>query len=40
MAERQPGIPIAIEGIRAKVDAIVYPTIPILGSGYAGEDAS
>jgi uncharacterized protein (DUF849 family) len=27
----------AIEGIRAKVDAIVYPTIPILGSGYAGD---
>ena len=26
-----------IEGIRAKVDAIVYPTIPITGSGYAGE---
>ena len=26
----------AIEGIRAKVDAIVYPTIPIVGSGYAG----
>lgn len=25
-----------IEGIRAKVDAIVYPTIPIAGSGYAG----
>ena len=27
----------AIEGIRAKVDAIVYPTIPIVGSGYAGD---
>ncbi len=27
----------AIEGIRAKVDAIVYPTIPILGSAYAGD---
>lgn len=27
----------AIDGIRAKVDAIVYPTIPILGSGYAGD---
>ncbi|MEN5084451.1 3-keto-5-aminohexanoate cleavage protein [Bosea sp. TWI1241] len=27
----------AIEGIRARVDAIVYPTIPILGSGYAGD---
>jgi len=26
-----------IEGIRAKVDAIVYPTLPIIGSGYAGE---
>ncbi|KAA2236696.1 3-keto-5-aminohexanoate cleavage protein [Salinarimonas soli] len=26
-----------IEGIRSKVDAIVYPTIPIAGSGYAGE---
>ena len=26
-----------IEGIRAKVDAIVYPTLPIAGSGYAGE---
>jgi len=26
----------AIEGIRAEVDAIVYPTIPIAGSGYAG----
>ena len=26
-----------IEGIRAKVDAIVYPTLPISGSGYAGE---
>jgi uncharacterized protein (DUF849 family) len=26
-----------IEGIRAKVDAIVYPTIPVAGSGYAGE---
>ena len=27
----------AIEGIRSKVDAIVYPTIPILGSAYAGD---
>jgi uncharacterized protein (DUF849 family) len=26
-----------IAGIRAKVDAIVYPTLPITGSGYAGE---
>lgn len=26
----------AIEGIRAVVDVIVYPTIPIVGSGYAG----
>jgi len=26
-----------IDGIRAKVDAIVYPTLPITGSGYAGE---
>lgn len=26
-----------IEGIRAKADCIVYPTIPIAGSGYAGE---
>ena len=26
-----------IEGIRAKVDALVYPTLPITGSGYAGE---
>jgi uncharacterized protein (DUF849 family) len=26
-----------IEGIRSKVDAIVYPTLPITGSGYAGE---
>ncbi|MCQ3943208.1 MAG: 3-keto-5-aminohexanoate cleavage protein [Alphaproteobacteria bacterium] len=26
-----------IEGIRARVDAIVYPTLPITGSGYAGE---
>ena len=26
-----------IEGIRAKVDVIVYPTLPITGSGYAGE---
>ena len=26
-----------IEGIRAKVDAIVYPTLPIAGSGYAGD---
>lgn len=26
-----------IEGIRAKCDAIVYPTLPITGSGYAGE---
>jgi uncharacterized protein (DUF849 family) len=30
----------AIEGIRAKVDAIVYPTIPIAGSGYAGPTTS
>jgi 3-keto-5-aminohexanoate cleavage enzyme len=26
-----------IEGIRARVDAIVYPTIPIAGSGFAGD---
>jgi len=26
-----------IEGIRGQVDAIVYPTIPIAGSGFAGE---
>lgn len=26
-----------IEGIRARCDAIVYPTIPIAGSGFAGE---
>lgn len=26
-----------IEGIRAQTDAIVYPTLPITGSGYAGE---
>lgn len=26
-----------IEGIRAKSDAIVYPTIPIAGSGFAGD---
>jgi len=26
-----------IEGIRNKVDAIVYPTLPIAGSGYAGD---
>lgn len=26
-----------IEGIRAQVDVIVYPTLPITGSGYAGE---
>lgn len=26
----------AIEGIRSAVDAIVYPTIPIAGSGFAG----
>lgn len=26
-----------IQGIRAKADVIVYPTIPIAGSGYAGE---
>jgi len=26
-----------IEGIRAKADVIVYPTLPITGSGYAGE---
>ena len=25
-----------IEGIRSKVDALVYPTIPLAGSGYAG----
>ena len=29
-----------IEGIRGKVDAIVYPTIPIAGSGYAGPTTS
>lgn len=29
-----------IEGIRAKVDAIVYPTIPIAGSGFAGAETS
>ncbi|MCZ7659593.1 MAG: 3-keto-5-aminohexanoate cleavage protein [Xanthobacteraceae bacterium] len=29
-----------IEGIRARVDAIVYPTIPIAGSGFAGELAT
>ncbi len=29
-----------IEGIRAEVDAIVYPTLPITGSGYAGEMSS
>jgi 3-keto-5-aminohexanoate cleavage enzyme len=29
-----------IEGIRAKVDAIVYPTIPIAGSGFAGPATS
>ncbi len=28
-----------IEGIRAEVDAIVYPTIPLSGSGYAGANA-
>lgn len=28
-----------IEGIRAKVDAIVYPTIPIAGAGFAGAGA-
>ncbi|MBC7799945.1 MAG: 3-keto-5-aminohexanoate cleavage protein, partial [Gemmatimonadaceae bacterium] len=28
-----------IEGIRAKVDAIVYPTIPLAGSDYAGSGA-
>lgn len=28
-----------IEGIRAKVDVIVYPTIPLAGSGYAGSAA-
>jgi len=27
----------AIEGIRAKVDAIIYPTIPLVGSAYAGD---
>src|ERR1051325_4031438 len=26
-----------IEGLRNKVDAIVYPTLPIAGSGYAGD---
>jgi 3-keto-5-aminohexanoate cleavage enzyme len=26
-----------IEGIRGQIDAIVYPTLPITGSGYAGE---
>lgn len=26
-----------IEGIRAKADVIVYPTLPITGSGYAGK---
>jgi uncharacterized protein (DUF849 family) len=26
-----------IEGIRAKADVIVYPTLPIAGSGYAGD---
>lgn len=26
-----------IEGIRARCDAIVYPTLPIAGSGYAGD---
>lgn len=26
-----------IEGIRAEVDAIVYPTLPVTGSGYAGD---
>lgn len=29
-----------VEGIRAEVDVIVYPTIPIAGSGYAGPAAS
>jgi len=29
-----------IEGIRAKCDAIVYPTIPIAGSGFAGAATS
>ena len=28
-----------IEGIRAKVDVIVYPTIPLAGSGYASANA-
>jgi len=28
-----------IEGIRAKVDVIVYPTIPLAGSDYASENA-
>lgn len=28
-----------IEGIRARVDAIVYPTIPLAGSDYAGANA-
>jgi uncharacterized protein (DUF849 family) len=26
-----------IEGIRSRIDAIVYPTLPIAGSGYAGD---
>ena len=32
--------PRIIEGIRAKRDVIVYPTIPLAGSGYAAENAS
>lgn len=28
-----------IEGIRAQADVIVYPTIPLVGSGYASENA-
>ena len=30
----------AIEGIRSRCDAIVYPTIPIAGSGFAGDAVS
>ena len=29
-----------IEGIRARADAIVYPTVPLAGSGFAGEAMS
>ena len=29
-----------IEGIRARCDAIVYPTIPLAGSGFAGDAMS